>query len=39
LCEERTKKGRWMAQEKETKRIGPVQNSAEIPIDKKQGIP
>ncbi len=37
LCEERTKKGRWMAQEKETKRIGPVQNSAEIPIDKKAG--
>ncbi|MFO8072230.1 MAG: type III-B CRISPR module RAMP protein Cmr6 [Polyangia bacterium] len=37
LLEEKTKKGGWKAKHEKTDLVGPIQNSAEVPGDKKAG--
>jgi CRISPR-associated protein Cmr6 len=37
LLEERTKKGGWKAMHASSGLIGPIQNSADVPADKKEG--
>jgi len=37
LLEEKTKKGGWKARLKDDERMGPIQNSSDVPPDKKPG--